>query len=90
MWDESALKTEGYDEVAAVLAKSRGDQPAAATSRDVKGSDDSKVITAEAPRAAASAASPAPRRGAGPSWALTVAIAVAAAVAVYFLVRYLR
>lgn len=89
MWDESALKTEGYDDVAAVLAKARGDEPAAATSRDIKGSDDSKVITAQARRPATTTSS-APRRSAGPSWALTLALAAAAAVAVYFLVRYLR
>lgn len=92
MWDESAMRSEGY----ADLAKDRTEKPrettGPATERGVRGEVAAKVaVSAELTGGHPALSKQA--QPAGPSalsWVVTIILAVALGVGVFFVVRYLR
>ena len=93
MWDESAMRGQGYD----ALAKDREDKPreatGPATEREVRGDVKQGVEVSRALTGTHGkldrAPAPAPKASAL-SWVITLGIAIALGVGVFFVVRMLR
>lgn len=88
MWDDRALRDEGYANVADAAPGVVASGPA--TGPDVGGHERANVVSQREPTAAPSPAAARPGAGGGLSWPVTLAIATLVAVVVYFAVRMFR
>jgi hypothetical protein len=87
MWDDKALRDEGYPGVADAAPGIAPSGPA--TGPDVGGHERANVVSKGGAQQGGAPA-PALAAGGGLSWPLTIAIATLVAVVVYFAVRMLR